>query len=126
MEKDKYTIVLSALIIIGVYYLTIKCPIKFLFGISCPGCGMTRAWISLLRLDVKKAFYYHPLWVVPAVYILLYAIKLKSNKKANNSVLFVIIILFLCTYLCRLISGDMIVKIDLRAGLIYKIISKII
>ncbi|WP_373689128.1 DUF2752 domain-containing protein [Clostridium sp. YIM B02551] len=40
----------------------IGCPIKFLTGISCAGCGMTRAWIRVIHLDFKGAFYYHPLF----------------------------------------------------------------
>jgi len=35
------------------------CPIKLAFGIPCPGCGLTRATISLLRGDFAKAFGLH-------------------------------------------------------------------
>ena len=36
------------------------CPFRFFFGISCPGCGMTRALLAALRLDFAAAFSYHP------------------------------------------------------------------
>ena len=36
--------------------------LKWLFGLSCPGCGMTRASLAAIRLDFSAAFYYHPLW----------------------------------------------------------------
>jgi len=54
------------------------CLIKEIIGIPCPGCGMTRAYISLMHFDIKVAFYYHPLFVLPAIiaFILLF----KSNK----------------------------------------------
>ncbi len=44
------------------------CPIKAVTGIPCPGCGMTRAWLSVLRLDIRKAFAYHPMfWTAPVI-----------------------------------------------------------
>ena len=39
----------------------VNCPIKFFTGISCPGCGMTRAVISCLKLDFASAFAHHPM-----------------------------------------------------------------
>ena len=36
--------------------LCIPCIWKILYGFHCPGCGLTRAFISLLELDFKKAF----------------------------------------------------------------------
>ena len=48
------------------YIFKIPCLIKWAFGIECPGCGITRAYISLFRLDLKQAFMYnHAFWVVP-------------------------------------------------------------
>lgn len=56
---------------IALHVTGIGCPIKFVTGVSCPGCGMTRAWLSALggRLDLALA--YHPLfWVLPLVFLL--------------------------------------------------------
>lgn len=47
--------------------LFFKCPMKLLFDIPCPGCGMTRAIISLLKFDFKVSFTYNPL----AIFVLL-------------------------------------------------------
>ena len=53
----------------------ITCPIKFITGISCAGCGMSRAWMAFLHLDIAKAFSYHPLcWLVPIAIIILLCI----------------------------------------------------
>lgn len=32
----------------------VTCPIKYITGISCAGCGMSRAWIALLHLIYMK------------------------------------------------------------------------
>lgn len=50
-----------------------KCPSKVLFGIPCPGCGLTRAHKAALQLNFKEAFSYHPLFPV-AIPTLLYLI----------------------------------------------------
>jgi hypothetical protein len=36
--------------------LTIPCLWKSLFGLSCPGCGLTTGFVKLLQLDVTGAF----------------------------------------------------------------------
>ena len=55
----------------------ITCPIKFITGISCAGCGMSRAWLAFLQLDMAKAFAYHPLfWLVPITVIVLLCLRL--------------------------------------------------
>ena len=63
----------SAAILAGVgllYILQISCPIRALLGIPCPGCGMTRALLCLLRLDFAAAFSYHKMfWSVPLLYL---------------------------------------------------------
>ena len=40
---------------VALHLIGITCPIKYLTGISCPGCGMSRAYICLLRLDIRGA-----------------------------------------------------------------------
>jgi hypothetical protein len=37
------------------------CPTATLFGIPCPGCGLTRATLALFRGDVAAALKFHPL-----------------------------------------------------------------
>lgn len=51
-------------------FLGVGCPIRRVTGMICPGCGMTRAWLAVLRLDISSAFRFHPMfWGVP-VFIL--------------------------------------------------------
>lgn len=52
--------VLGAFVVISVLWIPYRCPLRWTFGISCPGCGMTRAAMALLRLDFAGAFLAHP------------------------------------------------------------------
>ena len=36
------------------------CPIRLLFGVPCPGCGMTHAFAALMHLDWHSAMTYNP------------------------------------------------------------------
>ena len=47
------------------------CITYHLIGLPCPACGLTRAFVSLARLEFRQAFAYHPLFVlVPFVPLL--------------------------------------------------------
>jgi len=37
------------------------CPTASVFGVPCPGCGLTRATLALLRGDARTALHLHPL-----------------------------------------------------------------
>lgn len=37
------------------------CPVAYLSGVPCPGCGLTRAGICLLHLDLREAVSLSPL-----------------------------------------------------------------
>jgi hypothetical protein len=44
-----------ALVTVAAARLGLRCPIKAVFGIDCPGCGGTRAMMALMRGDVRQA-----------------------------------------------------------------------
>lgn len=46
------------------------CPIRFLFGLPCPGCGLTRAVRLLLKGELAASFAMHPM-AVPALILIL-------------------------------------------------------
>lgn len=48
------------------------CPFHTLSGWPCPGCGMVRAVVALLHLDLDRALHYHPfsVLILPAVFFL--------------------------------------------------------
>ena len=43
-----------------VRYLPVLCPFKFVTGIPCPGCGMTRAFLAIAEADFISAFDHNP------------------------------------------------------------------
>ena len=102
------------------------CPFDYLLGISCPGCGMTRALFSVLLLRFSQAFYYHPgIYLIIPGFLLwcLDYFKLLSLKKRTKKVLLSIgITALILIYFIRLFSGSDIVRVDIKSGLIYRLI----
>ncbi|MBR2223847.1 MAG: DUF2752 domain-containing protein [Christensenellaceae bacterium] len=69
--KNKLIITAIYLLAAALLYLSgIGCVFRYFLGIICPGCGMTRALLSALRLDFAAAWNYHPMfWSVPILYL---------------------------------------------------------
>lgn len=111
-----------ALYVLIIWMIDKGCPIKMVTGISCPGCGITRAWNCLLHLDLDGAFFYHPLfWMAPFMG-LAFLFEEKLPKKQLKFFWWVVIILFLAVYVIRLCLIDQqVVSVDLANGLIGKL-----
>ena len=48
-------------------------PSKALFHIECPGCGMQRSFISLLKGDLGQSLQYHPA-TIPMMLLITFAV----------------------------------------------------
>ncbi len=129
MDKlRKYKEVIYAISAVAALYaafalLGIGCPIKYLTGISCAGCGMTRAWAAALRLDFAAAASFHPLWwsIPPAA--LIFITKRHIRKNMLNIFLCLFINAFVIVYLYRMLAGGQdIVVCNPQDGLIWRII----
>lgn len=122
--KDMQALAAIALFYVVIESLGVTCPIRFATGISCAGCGMSRAWLCLLRLDMAGAFAYHPLfWLpVPAAGLLLFRRWLPG--KLYRFGMGAVCILFFIVYLVRLVSpeGDVVV-FQPSQGLIGRLLS---
>ncbi|EKV56953.1 DUF2752 domain-containing protein [Brachyspira hampsonii] len=83
------------------------CMIRNVTGFPCPGCGMTRAHIEIFKLDFKKAFYYHPLFIFPS--IIFFAVIFRKRFKIanyiyhNNYIIISILIIFIIVYIIRFV-----------------------
>lgn len=86
------------------YFFSLPCLLYTLIGIPCPGCGMTRAWLAVFRLDLAGAFGYHPMfWCVPILLgLFVFDGQLLPGKQANNLLVGCLAAGILLTYLARL------------------------
>ena len=78
------------------------CPLRSAFGLSCPGCGMTRAWWALLAGDLQGAFHYHPLFWLPVPALLLLVFGDRLPDRVFRGLLFLMLALYLTVYGIRL------------------------
>lgn len=76
MERRKglgILILLGVLSLLFVYYIQGSlCIFYQLFGIPCPSCGMTRAYLHFLQGDLAEAFHFHPLFPLVPLLLLSY------------------------------------------------------
>ncbi len=84
----------------------LPCIYDYFFGIPCPGCGMSHAYFSLLKLDFAAAFSYHPMfWSVPILYLYLWFDgRLIGKKRLDYSVLILIAIGFIANWIIKLFA----------------------
>jgi Protein of unknown function (DUF2752) len=57
-------LIVAGLSLLGAIALALEvplCPSATLLGIPCPGCGLTRATLAILRGDVRSGLALHPL-----------------------------------------------------------------
>lgn len=115
MMKERRNKVLTGLALIilagAVYGLVtgwlgfgIPCPVHYFTGFKCPGCGVSRMFISLMKLDFKGAFeanrlLFLTLPVISALLIVYFVrfIRTGSRKlsKIEDIIYIVLVILFL-------------------------------
>ena len=89
------------------FALGITCPIKHLTGISCPGCGMSRAVWALLRLDFAAAAYYHPLcFALPLVAAGLICSYIRKHLHLFQILLWGFVCAMIVVYLWRLLFTE--------------------
>ena len=102
----------------------ITCPIRFLTGVSCAGCGMSRALLCASHGHFSRATHYHPLvWILfPALVIFLFRKKLPRFLVKGFFILTVAA--FILVYVIRLCDPrDSIVVFAPREGAIYRFFS---
>ena len=106
--RGKLALTAAMLAYVGlVYLLPFTCPILYITGIHCPGCGLTRAWLAALQGAFGRAFAYHPLfWAVPLLYLFFWKDgRVFAQPRYNRLALTAIGLGFLAVWLGRLWGG---------------------
>ncbi len=120
--KTLFALMTLATLLLLMYH----CPFSYILGISCPGCGMTRSFISVLMLDFNKAFYYHPLWWLILIFafgaLLEYLEVIKIALPLRTALCTIVALLLFVVYFIRLFSGSEIVNIHFEESLINSIL----
>lgn len=57
----KFRYLALSLLLIAAYFF--GCPFVKLFGITCPACGVSHAWISFINGDIAEAFKFNPVFI---------------------------------------------------------------
>ena len=107
--KDKLFTVALLLVCLGVFWLfRLPCPFQHFLHIPCFGCGMTRAYLCLLRLDIAGAFAMHAMfWSVPLLGLYyIFDWRLLKNKWADNVVLTLLCLGFVINWIVHLLWGN--------------------
>ena len=83
------------------------CFYKSLLGVECPGCGMQRAFIALLRGDLLSSLQLYPALIptiIMMVYLAIHVIfKLKNGSKILLYMFIINAVIIVVSYLYKLI-----------------------
>ena len=91
-------------------------PTMWLLGMPCPACGMTRAGLSILRLDFGAAFSYNPgIFLVPfGVYAYV-----KNKLWLLATIIFVLVAIFIIRLFTSFGTEPLVIN---RNALVFRII----
>ena len=81
------------------------CPCVILTGLPCPGCGMTRALLSVLTGRFTAAWKYNPniyLWIVAAAWFFINRYFLERKTPCIKAILTILVIVLVVSYLYRM------------------------
>ncbi len=63
---------------------SLTCPVKHYLRVDCPGCGMQRSLVALLRGNLRESLLFHPVTIPLLLFFLLAALHLKFRFKQGN------------------------------------------
>ncbi len=97
-------IIVASLYIIFINISGIGCPIAAVIGKPCPTCGITRAIVSLISMDLKAYMSYNPMAIPMCIALILGVHRSFFVKyiKRIDWIVIIIVVLTLVVYLVRL------------------------
>ena len=86
---------------------TQTCPYNYYFGIACPGCGMQRALIELLKGNLMESIQFYPA-LIPLFFLFLMLIihlvfKIKNGAEILKYVFLFNVLIILISYIAKFI-----------------------
>lgn len=82
--KNLCILIVLTIFLLVIEIIPVNCFFKQITGISCPACGMTRAFHSIMNFNFYKAFSYNilsiPLFIFISISFLIFIYEIISNK----------------------------------------------
>lgn len=120
--------VLACLILFALIFHDV-CPVQILYGLPCPGCGLTRAGVLLLTGHFAAAFSMHPfiyVWLLFLLYLAFCRYIRDCRPKGALQLLIVIIAGMLLFYGYRMLwyfpDVEPMVRKDVRFPSVWKLL----
>lgn len=88
LDNTYFVVTFTIILVYGILYAFTKKGLPCIFhkitGLYCPGCGITRMFVSIFKLNIYQAFRYNPLvfilLIISLFYLLVDALKYKISK----------------------------------------------
>ena len=108
MKRILYSLLVFFLIIAFIYLMTIsnyECPIKKFLHINCLGCGLSKSFISILKLDFIQSIKYNVLGIPLFIFMIYFTLSIIKDIILNNFITIPKILKFLSNnYILLIIS----------------------
>jgi hypothetical protein len=86
LNRERAFLLLAAgAVLAAVKFHVPLCPFAAFLGVPCPGCGLGRATLSILRGDLTAALALHPLVLVATPGAIALALHATSRRHASQS-----------------------------------------
>lgn len=105
IEQCKKCIGKVLIVLLVVVGCDIGCPWFEIFGVLCPCCGVTRAWICLFQGEIKRAFCCNAFFLLIPAFSLIYVCReyiAMQKRKLADCCMYVFAGLLFCYSILRL------------------------
>lgn len=87
------------------------CPFKSYFGLDCPGCGLQRSLIALLKGDLLASFKFYPATIPLIALIIFTLVHLKFDFKFGAALIkisfFAVAVIVLINYIYKIYNHQL-------------------